>query len=332
MAKKAGVSIATVSYAINNTRQVSREVKERIFTVMEEIDYQPNRIAGSLRRASTKIVGLIVPDIANPIYAELSRIIEEQLTEAGFTLIVSNSEHSLEKEKNSLTMLRTMRADGVIIIPSSSKTDHINSLVKSGVPAVILDRTVENIVADAVFIDHAKAIFDATEYLIGLGHSRIGYLDKNLNVYHKTLRQEGFRAALDKHGVEYHKEFHVQAGTTFEAGASAMEVLLQKKPGPSAVLAFDDLIAVGALRTCKDFQLDVPNDLSIMGFDDMPLCSYTVPRLSTIFYPRFRMADTACRMLLGRINDEEEGEYRQVVLPLDLVIRETTSFNETRVK
>ncbi len=328
IAKRAGVSIATVSYVINNTRHVSDELKKRIITVMEEVDYQPNRAAGSLRKKSTNTIGLIVPDISNPIYAELSRIIEDCLSSRGFTIILSNSEHNLKKEISSITMLRTMRVDGFIIIPASSDNNHINKLVKSDVPMVILDRPVEGIIADGVFIDHYKAVFDATAYLANLNHKNIGYIDKSFNVPHKSHRLDGYRAALKKHRLEYNKNLHIEVGVSFEDGARAMEILLQKNPRPTAVIAFDDVIAMGAIRTCHDHRLDIPGDISIMGFDDMPLCLYTVPRLSTICYPRYRMAETACSMLLERINDEDNRKKQEVTLPLDLVIRETTSLNK----
>ncbi len=325
IAKKAGVSIATVSHVINKTRYVSDELKRKVYEVMEEADYHPNVMAGSLRRKKTKTIGLIVPDNANPFYAELAKAIENILFSYDFSLMLCNSEHNLEKELKYITVLRAKRVDGVIVIPAGSKADHINKLVESGLPIITLDRPVSDLLADSVLIDHFQGIFDATEYLIKLGHERIAYIDKPFDLPHKFVRLKGFHKALKKYRIKLYGSLYTKGGVCFADGARAMKILLKVKPTPTAVLAFDDVIAMGALRTIQDYGLRVPEDISLIGFDDMPLCSYTNPRLTTIHYPKDTMAEIACKLLLERIEGSGSEERNNVILPPRLVLRESTA-------
>jgi len=325
IAKKAGVSIATVSHVINKTRFVSDELKEKVYEAMEEADYHPNVMAGSLRRRKTKTIGLIVPDNANPLYAELAKAIENILFSYDFSLMLCNSEHNLEKELKYITVLRAKRVDGIIVIPAGSQAEHINKLVKSGLPIVTLDRPVSHILADTVLLDHFQGIFDATEYLIKLGHERIAYIDKPFDLPHKFARLKGYHKALKKHGIKIYDSLCTKGGVCFADGARAMRTLLNAKPTPTAVLAFDDVIAMGALRTIQDHGLRVPEDISLIGFDDMPLCSYTIPRLTTVYYPKDKMAEAACNLLLKRIEGSDAKKRNKIVIPLRLVLRESTA-------
>ena len=330
IAKKAGVSTATVSHVINKTRYVSDELKVKVYKVMEDADYHPNVMAGSLRRKKTRTIGLIVPDNANPVYAELAKAIENILFSYDFSLMLCNSEHNLTKELQYIKVLRAKRVDGIIVIPAGSQADHINKLVESGLPIVTLDRPVSHLLADTVLIDHFQGIFDATEYVIGLGHERIAYIDKPFDLPHKFARLKGYQKALKNHGIPMDERLYTKGGVCFADGARAMKTLLFAKPLPTAVLAFDDIIAMGALRTIQDHGLKVPDDISLIGFDDMPLCSYTNPRLTTIYYPRYKMAETACELLLKRIEGSSSEKRTNIVLPLHLVLRGSTAAIHTK--
>lgn len=327
IAKKASVSVATVSHVINETRFVSEDLKNRVLKVMEETDYHPNLMAGSLRRKRTKTIGLIVPDNSNPVYAELSKAVENILFSSDLTLMLCNSEHDIKKEIRCIDTLRTKSIDGLIIIPASSQASHINKAGKNGLPVVVLDRPLSNLKTDAIFIDHFQGVFDATEYLIKLGHKRIAYIDKKYDLPHKFVRLTGFNKALKKHGIKKYKKFYTEAGVSYQDGGAAMERLLKTNPKPTAVLAFDDVIAMAALRTIKDYGLSVPDDVSVIGFDDMPLCSFTVPRLTTVYYPRHEMAEIACKTLSERIEGSNSRDINRIVLPVHLVLRESTTSN-----
>jgi LacI family transcriptional regulator len=324
IARKAGVSVATVSHVINRTRYVSEELREKVTRIMRELDYQPNHMAGSLRRKRTKTIGLIIPDNSNPLYADLASAIEDVLFKYDFTLMLCNSEHDLAKELTYTKALRSKRADGLIIIPASAQADHINRLVENGLPIVILDRPVPDLLADSVLIDHFQGMYDAAAYLLKLGHKRIAYIDKKFNLPHKFSRLEGFHKALADHAGKFFNSLYREAGVSFEDGAVAMRDLLKASPLPTAVLCFDDVNAMGAMRAIKDEGLSIPNDIAVIGFDDMPLCSFTVPRLTTVYYPRHEMAEIACKFLIRRIEGKGSEKKNETVLPVHLVVREST--------
>ena len=324
IAKSAGVSVATVSHVINKTRFVSQELREKVLKTVKEFDYQPDHMAGSLRRKRTKTIGLIIPDNSNPLYAELATGIEDTLFKYDFMLMLCNSEHDLTKELKYINALRSKRADGMIIIPASDQADHINKLVRNGLPIVTLDRPVPDLIADSVLIDHFQGMYDAAAFLIKLGHKRIAYIGKKHNLPHKFVRLEGYKQGLRNHGIEFSKSLCVETGVSFDDGAKTMKALLEVKERPTAVLCFDDVIAMGALRAIKDEGLTVPDDISVIGFDDMPLCSFTVPRLTTIYYPRHEMAEIACKYLLSRIKGKAPKGRNLTVLPVHMILREST--------
>ena len=321
----AGVSVATVSHVLNQTRYVSQDLTDKVLKVIEEVDYRPNLVARGLRAKKTQTVGLIVPDIQNPLYAEIAKTIENILFSHNITLSLCNSEHLLDKEKDYINALRAKLVDGLIIIPASDEAAHINQVMKSGLPVLVLDRPLSHLKVDQVLIDHDHGAKDAVEYLLKLGHSRLAYLDKKYQLPHKLARLEGVYKALSAHGLPRDALRRVECGVSLEDGAQATGLLLQERASrPTAVFCFDDTIAMGAIRVIKDQGLRVPEDVSVVGFDDMALCSYTVPRLTTLHYPRLQMSKIACDQLLKRIAGETEEEPIQVMLKPKLVIREST--------
>ena len=324
VAKMAGVSVATVSHVINKTRYVSDELTARVLKAIEETDYHPNVMAGSLRGKKTRTVGLIVPDNANPLYAELAKSIEERLFQRDITLMLCNTEHQFAREQESIDALRSKMVDGLIIIPATSDAAHINRLVASGLPVVVLDRPVSGLEADQILIDHYQGAYIAVEHLAVNGKKRIAYLDKKYDLLSTTERLRGFKDALAAHGLSFEDALHATCGVSLEDGRRAMEKLITSSEAPDGVICFDDTIAMGALRAVHDRGLLIPRDVAIIGFDDMPLCAHTVPRLTTVAYPRVRMAEAACEALLKRIDGEASPETLRTVLPVHLVVRETT--------
>ena len=325
VAKMAGVSVATVSHVVNKTRYVSDELTARVVKAIEEADYHPNVMAGTLRGKKTRTAGLIVPDSANPLYAELAKAIEERLFQRNITLMLCNTEHQFGRELESIDALRSKMVDGLIIIPATRKAEHINRLVASGLPVVVLDRPIKGVTADQVLIDHYQGAYVAAEHLAVNGLKRIAYLDKKYDLLSTAERLRGFKDALAAHGLTFYDSLHAACGVSLEDGRRAMEKLITSGTSiPDGVICFDDTIAMGALRAVHDRGLRVPQDVAIIGFDDMPLCAHTVPRLTTVAYPRVRMADAACEVLLKRIDGEAPVETLRTILPVHLVVRETT--------
>lgn len=325
IAKKAGVSVATVSHVINKTRFVSEELQDKVKKIMEELDYHPNLMAGSLRRKKTNTIGLIIPDNSNPLFAELSRAIEDIGFSSGYSVMLCNSAYDFKKELEYIRALRSKRVDGLIIIPTTIQSDHINRLIENKLSVVIMDRDVPDVKADTVLLDNFKGTYDATIHLIKLGHRCIGYIDRPFDLPHSLDRARGCRKALEEHEIKLQENLIVRGGFSYEGGAKAMKVLLEQKPIPTAVLAFNDISAIGAMRAIRDQGLKVPEDISVIGFDDISQCFFTIPRLTTVHFPKYKMAEAASRLLLEKMEGSVSEKRTEVVLPLRLVVRESTA-------
>jgi len=328
IAKEARVSIATVSHVINKTRFVSEELQDKVKKIMEELDYHPNLMAGSLRRKKTNTIGLIVPDNSNPLFAELSRAIEDIGFSSGYSVMLCNSAYDFNKELEYIRALRSKRVDGLIIIPTTIQANHINRLVENMLPVVVMDRSVPDVKADTVLLDNFKGTYDATIHLIKLGHRCIGYIDRPFDLPHSLDRVRGYRKALEEYKIEPQEDLIVRGGFSYEGGAKAMQILLKQKPIPTALLAFNDISAIGAMRAIKDQGLSVPEDISVVGFDDIPQSSYTIPGLTTVHFPKYKMAEAVSKLLLEKMKGIEGSASEQrseIVLSLRLVVRESTS-------
>lgn len=321
----AGVSIATVSHVINKTRYVSPALIKKVTDSIEKLDYQPNLIAGSLRTNKTGTIGLIISDSSNLFFAFMQTYIEDIFASFGYSIIVSNSHYSLNKEFEILKMLRSKRVDGILIVPENTDPEYMESIDRSGIPVVIIERELPGANLDSVLIDNRTGSFNATEYLINLGHKNIGYLDRKIDKSHSIERKKGYLSALEKHNIKVKDELIIRSGFSCVDGYDAASYFLKFKERVSAILTFGDFAALGAIRHIFDEGLNVPKDISIIGFTDMPICPYIIPSLTTIQYPVLEIAKASCEILLSRIKEPDTSETKKVVLKPNLVIRESTA-------
>ncbi len=289
------------------------------------MDYHPNLIAGSLRSRKTKVIGLIVPDSSNALFADISRKIEEMSSLAGYTIMLGNSSYDYDNEFKILKVLHSRRIDGLIIMPSTTNTEYFDSLSKWKLPFVIIHHILPNIKADFVLLDNFRGTYDATKYLLDLGHKRIGYIDRPYSLPHSLQRLDGYKKALGEAGIKNDTGLIVRGDFNYQGGFDAMKRLLNQRSIPTAVIAFNDVSAIGALKAIEDIGLNVPKDISLIGFDNISLCSFMTPQLTTINFPTDRMAEAAVKILLEKINNPEVKIKGQMVLPLELIIRESTS-------
>src|SRR4030042_675913 len=214
---------------------------------MKELDFHPNVMAGSLRRKRTSTIGLIVPDNSNQLFAELSKEVEDILFRSGYSVMLCNSAYDYKRELTHISTLRSKSVDGMIIVPTTQQVEHINRLIESNLPVVLMDRLVPETKADIVLIDNFQGTLDATEYLIKLGHSDIGYIDRPFDLPHSLDRVLGYKKALGENGLEFQENLIVRGGFNYDDGAKAMEALLDRKPVPPAVLGFNCIKALGAV-------------------------------------------------------------------------------------
>ncbi|MFA5015053.1 MAG: LacI family DNA-binding transcriptional regulator [Actinomycetota bacterium] len=332
MAQKAGVSVATVSHVINDTRFVSDELIERVEKVMEDMDYQPNLLAGSLRKKKTGTIGLIIPDSSNTLFAKISKKIEDVFFLQNYNVIVCNSAYDIKRELEYLRTLRAKMVDGILIVPVTLESDHLKKFKRFGIPIVILDRSIPGINIDTIIVDNFNSGYNAAKYLISLGHEIIGYIDRIYDHSHSLERKNGFIKAMQENGLLLDKKNIVRGGFTFEDGARAAKELIGRNSGITAIFSFNDINALGAMRGLADLGLKIPEDISVMGNDDMPFSSVYVPSLTTIHYPTEEIAGKASSLLLKKISDSNIKRPKKITIPTELIIRESTAaINKTAV-
>ena len=291
---------------------------------MEELDYHPNLMAGSLRSNKTNTIGLIIPDSSNPLFSDLSNNIENIFFSSNYNTIVCNSSFNVEKEIECINTLRTKMVDGLILMPVTFNSPHIEKL-KTKIPIVTFDR-ITDVSVDVVLNDNKRGGYLAAEHLLKLGHQKIGYIDRYVDHSHSLDRKKGFIKALKDNGLEMPKDFIVRGEDfNYRDGRNAMRRLLDQKDRPTAVFAINDVIAIGAIRAIFDSGLRVPEDISIIGYDDIDICDHCMPRLTTIHYPKINVAKAICKQLLFRIEKSNKGKAKITMIEPRLIIRESTA-------
>ncbi|MGB9680444.1 MAG: LacI family DNA-binding transcriptional regulator [Thermoanaerobacteraceae bacterium] len=325
IAKLANVSITTVSRVINNkTEGVSEETRERILQLVKEYEYQPNAIARGLVTKKTKTLGLIIPDITNPFFPDIARGVEDSAHIYGYNVFLCNTDDNLDKESEYINALKEKYVDGIIFTSSSiPKQEHIKELIKTGIPIVIMDRRIESEDIYGVFLDNYEGGYIATKHLIDLGHKKIGCITGPL--YSKSARErlEGYKECLIENGFEYDESVVFEGDYKINSGITGSEKLLNLHKKISAIFACNDLMAYGAYKTIRSRGYKIPDDISIVGFDDIQLSQILEPQLTTIRQPAYDMGLTATRMLIKLIEGEKLN--RKIInFKPKLIIRQST--------
>lgn len=326
VARHAGVSPSTVSYVINNgPRPVSEETREKVQQAIAALGYRPNAVARNLRRQRTTTIGLIIPDTCNTYFAEVAEGIESVAYENDYMVVFCNSDYKLEREVSYIDHLISERVAGIIIIPATSSTKSLDILRRYGMPTVSLDRAAKGVNIPTILANNFHGGFQATQYLISLGHKRIGCISRPVELSHATDRVNGYLKALRTAGIIPDPALLARGGYRMENGQKAINKLLGLDHPPTAVFCYNDMMAIGALRGAHERGLRVPQDLSIVGFDDIVEASFTCPSLTTIHQDKFTMGRKGMKLLL-RLIKEESNSIQTDMAPLDvkLVIREST--------
>jgi DNA-binding LacI/PurR family transcriptional regulator len=336
IAANAEVTSMTVSRVINGNGYVHTETRERVLRVAREMNYRRNGLARGLRRQRTDTIGLVIGDIANPFAAELSRGVREILEQRGYSLFICVSEHTAKEDVQAFEALADHRADGLIVATRASKrgNEKLEELVESGIPISLIGRDFRHPHADLVIADNLKGGYDATRHLIDLGHRRIGFIGVSLTQSTRLRRFQGYLEALNEHGVPVEERLIVggRGGSdqmpgysTEEMGYDGMMKLLSLKKRPTAVFARNDFTAMGALNAIKRAGLNVPEDIALVGYDDIPLASHTSPALTTVRQPTREQGRVGAEFLLRRIEEDRERPREEKAFECELVIRESTN-------
>jgi LacI family transcriptional regulator len=320
VAREARVSLMTVSRVLNNKGDVSPETRQRVLDVITRLDYRPSGVARSLVTQRTSTIGLVVPDNANPFFSDVARGVEHAAYAQGYNVFLCNSDEDPERERAVLHSLEEKRVDGVVLCSSRLEDDELRAVIARHPAVVLVNRRLEGEGVAVALVDDELGGRTATEHLLHTGRRRVGFLTGPTASRSGRQRVTGYRAAFAAADLPCSSAWTRPCAPTVEGGRQATRELLGAHPGLTALLCYNDLVAVGALQACAELHCAVPDQLAIVGFDDIPLAALVTPSLTTCRAPRYELGCEAMRLLLERINasPEQRGE---VVLQPELIVR-----------
>jgi DNA-binding LacI/PurR family transcriptional regulator len=328
VARAAKVSHPTVSRALRNSRLVKPETAARIRRIASEMGYRPSAVARSLVTRRTQTIGVVVTHISDPFVAGVVGGIEDVANQYGYSVFLANSNANPEREVKVVQSFHERRVDGIVVTASRVGALYIPMLAEMKVPIVLIDNQHPGDFVHSVMIDNIKASRLATQHLIGLGHRRIAYLGDQFGFNSDTERFSGYRQALERADLPFLPQLVAHGNGSADGGIVAMQTLLSLKPKPTAVFCYNDMSALGALRTIYDYGLGVPQDISLVGFDDLPIASYTYPRLTTIRQPKEQMGRMAMESLLKILAGT--ASKTNILFEGELIVRDSSSAPNAR--
>ena len=325
IAKKLNISISSVSRALRNASDVNAETKKAVLALAAELNYEPNRLALSLRQRQTHTIGVIVPNL-DYVPATMVRGIDEVALEAGYTVMVCQSNESFGREILNTRRLLDSLVDGFIIsVSSESKSfDHFKKIQERNLPMVLFDRVTPDLIAPSVRIDNEEGGFIATEHLIEQGYKRIAILagPKTLGV--SNSRMEGYLNALKKHKIKRDDELIIHCDFNQDYAFYATQELLAMKKRPDAIFTISDRIAIGAMLAIKKKGLNMPQDIGLVGFNNEAVVGLVSPGISSVEQPSFELGKTAAKLFIQTMHNNEDNSTEEIILKPKLIIRESS--------
>ncbi|MGN7416537.1 LacI family DNA-binding transcriptional regulator [Paenibacillus sp. SAF-068] len=322
IAREAGVSIATVSQVINGKGKISEKRRAEIMEIMERLHYQPSAIAAALTGKQTYTLGLLVPDISNPYFAELARAVEDRSRQLGYSVVICSTDNKDERVERYLNLLQQKRVDGMMIGTGIDNADILSPLLQQSIPVALIARHMPSLSVHTVTIDDILGGALAAEHLLELGHTHVAVLSEPSKVSSSQERVRGFRETLNKAGHTLEpNQIRASAADLSSAKKEAL-LLLGESNHPTGLFCCNDIQAIGALQAAKELGLRVPEDVSIIGFDNTILASVTSPPLTTVAQPIEELGHRAVDLLIDELKDEQK-EPQKIVLKPELVIRES---------
>jgi LacI family transcriptional regulator len=315
VAERAGVSVTTVSHALNGTRFVSDEARAKVEEASHALGYVPSEVARWLKQNTTRTLGMLVPNNSNPYFAEIIRGVERRCHAAGYSLLLCNSDDDGQRQADHLRVLAERRVDGLVLVAAGDDAQIVASCAGLRVPLVLVDREIDSISADLIEVDHAAGGELATAHLLSLGHKRVACIGGPAKLRPSQQREAGWRRGLASAGIKPRANELERGDFDAPGGAEAMKRLLNSSKPPTAVFVCNDLMAIGALHAAHEAGVNVPRDLSIIGFDDIELAAYTMPPLTTIAQPKEAIGTGAAEMLLERLRAGRSQPSRLILQP-----------------
>lgn len=324
VAKLAGVAPITVSRVINNKGYVSDKTRQRVESAIDELAYVPNALGPSLRSKRTMTLALVLSDITNPFWTTVARGVEDTANENGYHIIIGNTDESPEKQSDYLTFMLQKQVDGFLLVPASSNVTSSDIFQRQRVPFVVLDREIQGDDYDSVRSDSQGGACKLTKYLLELGHKRIAVITGRQDNSAAKDRVGGFMQAIEEADLDedqqvYWGEFNQETGYDFT------RLILQSRPQPTAIFATNNFIAIGVMRALRDQGLRVPEDMSVVAFDDLPAAITIDPFFTVVSQHAYEMGKRATELLIARLVDEAPEGPQEIILPIDIIVRRSSS-------
>jgi len=321
VAKRAGVSIATVSRVLNNSDSVNEATRLKILKAIKELKYQPSRVAKRLRSksVSSNLLGVLLPDIQNPFYVDVMRGIEDVAYKNNYAIIMCNYGQDEKKEIMYLDILQSEAIDGLIAAPVNENDQRLKSIIKEGLPVVCVDRGLAGIDVDIVWVNNEEGSFAAVTHLINSGYKRIAYISGLPSIPSSRMREKGYLRALENNNISS-SDLIKYGDSSYESGVELCAELLDLPNPPDAIFSGNNLITLGALETIHKRKKRIPDDVAIVGFDDMFWASSLNPPLTAVRQPAYEIGKRAGELLIQRINDPLRPCI-QMTLNAELMIR-----------
>jgi LacI family transcriptional regulator len=327
IAEQAGVSVSTASRVLNDKAsefRISSETEGLVLRIAQEMGYRPNHMARGLRLQTTNTIGLVAPDIANPFFASIVQRVQTVSHDLGYSLVVCNTNEDAELETEHLNLLGSKRVDGLIAMPVGQDSSSYDDWLNTGVPLVLVDRYFEGLNVPAVVVDNYRGSYEATMFLASNGHNRIAFVQGLPGTYTNSERLRGYRAALEDHDIKPDDDLIVGGDFREQNGYIETKLLLSLANRPTAIFASSDLITLGALKAIYEEGLEIPDDVSLVSFDDFDFAPYLKCPLTVVRQPTEMMGEVAVKLLVEQLANPNADKKRVVLRP-KLVVRESAA-------
>ncbi|GLB60321.1 LacI family DNA-binding transcriptional regulator [Cytobacillus sp. NCCP-133] len=321
VAREANVSIATVSKVLNNSGRIGEETRGKVMEIIKKLNYQPNKMASALTGKQTYSIGLLIPDLANPFFAELARSIEDQGHQLGYHLIICSTDYNPQKEQKYVDLLKRNKADGIILASGFEQSNIIEQLINEQIPVAVVARDLPIPIVNTVSNDDFYGGYQAAKHLIDLGHKKIAVIARD--VWTNRQRLDGYNKALSDANIHYEFPFEYIRESTIEWGKEMATHYLQSADPPTAIFACNDLLAIGAIQAIKEKGLKVPDDISVVGFDNTMIANIADPPLTTIAQSTKNMGKHVMDLINKEITEGITDKTRLALLP-KLITRKST--------
>lgn len=325
IAKMAGVSVVTVSRALNNKPDINQKTKDSIIQIAKDLDYTPHGLARSLITRKTNTLGIIIPNNQDPFYAAVVDGISNESREREYSVILCNSHGDPDEELRMLRLLREKRVDGMLVYPTQEDDRYIDVLRQSPIPFVFLNRHTDALECDYVMNDNIHGAFSAVDELIRKGYRRIVYICARPDASSGKERIAGCKAAIKKHGLDSRNlRIMTCEETTHSCYAIVKGIIGDTSSKPDALFLWDDRLAIGAIKALLEENLRIPADMAVVGYDDIEISEFLYPSLTTVRQPTYQIGETATRILIDKLESQDLADPQRIVLKPELIVRETT--------